>query len=69
MGDGMTQAEKILSYMREHGSITARDAMLDLDIYRLAARVHDLRQDGYNVRSQEQRTVRGKHYAVYWLEE
>lgn len=46
----MTQNERVLAYMRENGSITQRDAVW-LGIYRLSARVYDLRRDGYKVAS------------------
>ena len=43
------QRERILDYIREHGSITTMDAFMDLGIARLASRIHDLRSDGYNI--------------------
>lgn len=46
----MTQSERVLAYMRENGSITQRDAVW-IGIYRLSARVYDLRRDGYKVAS------------------
>lgn len=44
-----TQAERILTYIDEHGSITPMDAFKDLGITRLAARIHDLRRDGFSI--------------------
>lgn len=44
-----TQNEKILNYIDEHGSITPIDAFKDLGITRLAARIHDLRMDGFSI--------------------
>lgn len=44
-----TQNEKILDYIDEHGSITPVDAFRDLGITRLAARIHDLRMDGFSI--------------------
>jgi hypothetical protein len=44
-----TQAERILTYIDEHGSITPLDAFRDLGITRLAARIHDLRRDGFSI--------------------
>ena len=38
-----TQAERILMYMQEHGSITQRDA-IKLGCYRLSARIYDLKK-------------------------
>lgn len=51
-----TQAERVLDYIREFGSITQLDALRDLGVMRLASRVSDLRKQGYD--------IRGKHIAV-----
>ena len=40
-----TNNERIIEYMREHGSITAKDAVYDLGILRLAARIHEIKKD------------------------
>tara|TARA_R100001224_G_scaffold113356_1_gene98510 strand:- start:914 stop:1192 length:279 start_codon:yes stop_codon:yes gene_type:complete len=44
MNTGTKQTARILQYMETHGSITALQAMRDLGIYRLAARIHDLKK-------------------------
>lgn len=46
----MTQCELVLDYMKEHGSITQRDALC-LGIYRLASRIADLKKAGFPVES------------------
>ena len=46
----MTQCEKILNYIEEHGSIDARQAY-KLGIMRLASRISDLRVAGYKIKS------------------
>lgn len=46
----MTQCEKILRYMELHGSITARQALNECGCMRLAARIHDLREQGHDIR-------------------
>ena len=38
----MTQCERILKYMDDFGSITAAEAMVDLGVMRLAARIFDI---------------------------
>ena len=43
----MTQAEKVLDYIREFGSITQLEALRDLGVMRLASRISDLKKDGY----------------------
>ena len=44
----MTQCERILNYIREHGEITQRDA-IKLGCYRLSARIADLRAAGEQI--------------------
>ena len=45
------QADRVLSYMRNYGSITALQAMRDLGVYRLASRIHELREYGFGITS------------------
>ena len=46
-----TQCEKILAYISDFGSITTRDAFLDLAVCRLASRINDLKRMGYKIES------------------
>lgn len=46
----MTQNEMILAYMREHGSITPKEALNHCGCMRLSARIHDLRAMGHDIR-------------------
>ena len=69
----MTQCERILKYMRDFGSINPMQAMKDLGVMRLAARVEDLKKAGYKI---IRRTVKGRNrygnpvsFAEYRLEE
>ena len=69
----MTQCEMILRYMQDFGSINPKQAMEDLGVMRLAARVADLKKAGYKI---TRRTVTGRNrygapviYAEYRLEE
>lgn len=43
------QANRIIEYMRSHGSITTKEAMTELGVLRLASRIHELRSSGYNI--------------------
>lgn len=54
-----SQAQRVLSYIREFGSITAIEAVRDLGVMRLAARVSDLKKAGYDIIS-EQQAVRNR---------
>lgn len=44
-----TQQAKILEYCKTHGSITARDAYVELDINSPRKRISELRHSGFNV--------------------
>lgn len=45
----MSQTEKVLTYMRDYGSITPLDALEQFGCMRLAARIADIRANGVNV--------------------
>lgn len=57
-----TQAEEILDYIAEFGSITALDAMRDIGCMRLASRISDLKKLGYPIESKTEAVLnrRGK---------
>lgn len=46
-----TQNDTILEHLKQHGEITALTAFSRYQITRLAARIHELRQDGYSIES------------------
>ena len=46
-----TQAERVLDYMFEFGSITQLEALRDLGVMRLASRISDLKKLGYPIGS------------------
>ena len=48
----MKQAERILKYINDFGSITSLQAMQDLGVMRLASRITDLKQAGYEIDSE-----------------
>ena len=67
----ITQCDRLLRHLRDHGSITAVEAFSEYGILRLAARLNDLKERGCNITSE---TVHGKnrykepvHYSVYRL--
>ena len=45
----ITQCQRIIDYMRRFGSISTLEAFNDLGAARLASRIHDLKQQGYNI--------------------
>lgn len=46
-----SQNNRVLDYMRKHGSITTLDAFNKLGVTRLSARISDLRADGHIIAS------------------
>ena len=47
----VNQAKRVLRYIEEFGSITSLQAMTDLGVMRLASRITDLKQSGYDIQS------------------
>ncbi len=45
----MSQATDIIEYIRDHGSITTKQAMEDLGCYRLSGRIYDIKSFGIPV--------------------
>lgn len=68
-----SQCKMILFYLKEKGSITAKEARQLCQCERLAARINDLRRKGIPI-STDTKTYVNKHgypvrYAVYRLED
>jgi hypothetical protein len=55
-----TQAERVLSYIEEFGSITQMEALADLGVMRLASRISDLKKMGYPIKG-ETITVKNRY--------
>ena len=62
-----TQNSQVLSHLQERGSITPLEALIVYRIFRLAARVYDLRVKGWNIETRIKRDRTGKTYAQYRL--
>ena len=66
-----TQCQKILNFIKEHGSINPSEAYNRLHIYRLGARIKDLRDAGHKIRTDIARETNADgetvRYAVYSL--
>lgn len=67
-----TQCSLILDYIKEHGSITNGEAFLELGVGRLSARIGELRECGFPIKTV---TVKGRNrrnqpiaYAKYVIE-
>ena len=55
-----TQAERVLSYMRDFGGITQLEALKDIGCMRLASRISDLKKQGYPIKG-ETITVKNRY--------
>lgn len=47
-----TQAQRVLEYIKEFGSITQFEALRDLGVMRLASRISDLKGMGFAIESE-----------------
>lgn len=65
----LTQEDKVLAYMQQHGSITSWDAFVNLKITRLSGRIYDLREQGYDIDMNYEKNAEGARYGVYTLKE
>lgn len=52
MSKKTTQAQRVLDYMMQFGSITQYEALKDLGCMRLASRISDLKKEGYPIKSE-----------------
>lgn len=59
----MTQKQRILAYMRDHGSITPMDAFQELGITKLATRISEMRDTGQRI-SRSMETARNRYGEV-----
>lgn len=64
-----TQRDKILSYLRQNGTLTVREAITELNIMSAPKRIEELRKEGYPITLDWVRTENGSRYGVYRLEE
>lgn len=61
------QTERVLEWLEKRGPITVREAMTELDINSLPARIMDLRREGYPISRTWKVTKNGTKYGVYEL--
>lgn len=64
-----SQEEIILTHLKTHSDgITQKEAGIRYDIWRLQARIHDLRKKGYTISTEMKPNKNGGVHAVYRLE-
>jgi hypothetical protein len=51
MSEKETDIKLLIEYLEENGSITPLEALSELGIYRLSGRIYDLRQMGYQIKT------------------
>lgn len=63
-----TQHAKVLRYLKRHKSITPREALMDLNVYRLSAAIFKLRNAGHDIETEfKSNPDTGAKYASYKL--
>ncbi len=63
----MNQKTRILEHLKIKGRITPVEALLVHQVFRLAARINELRVEGHDIRTEMKKDVRGVKYAQYTL--
>lgn len=63
----VSQTEQILKHLKSGRSISAAVAVHDYGIFRLAARIDDLKRKGHKISTEMRTSPGGKRFAVYSL--
>lgn len=63
----VSQKQQILNHLQSGNSITALEALQKFGCFRLAARIRDLRNEGYTIQAKTTITGNRKNIAVYNL--
>lgn len=64
-----TQRDRVLDWLRAHGELTTREAVLELNIMSLPKRIEELRKSGIMIRMDYRTSSTGARYGVYTLAE
>lgn len=62
------QARRVLKHLEKHRTITPLEAIGVYSIFRLASCIHEIRREGFNVKTKLRRDDSKKTYAQYELE-
>ena len=62
-----SQEQEVLTWLRKHRSIDPLTAWKRLGVYRLGARIYDLRKRGHDITTTLRKTKGGSRVAVYRL--
>ena len=61
----MTQTQTVLTHLQRRGSISPMEALTSYGIYRLAAEIYRLREEGYGIFTHNKKDEAGHKYARY----
>ena len=64
--DKKSQKQKVMSYIRKHGSITSVEAFKALGVTRLSAIIYYLKEDGFKIDSVTEIGKNGTHWSKYF---
>lgn len=62
-----TQRDRVLTWLKTHGTLTVREAVTELNIMSVPKRIEELRRAGYSIRMDWVQTESGTRYGVYRL--
>ena len=64
----MTKKARLLNYLKTHKrGITGHDALLKLGLYRLSGEIHQLRNEGHDIKTEMMENTKGERFARYYL--
>lgn len=64
-----TQRDRVLTWLKAHGTLTVREAVAELNIMSAPKRIEELRKMGYQIRMDWVKAESGARYGVYTLTE
>lgn len=64
-----TQRDRVLEYLKAHGTLSVREAVTELNIMSAPKRIEELRKMGYPISTDWKVTDTGSRYGVYTLQE
>ena len=64
----VSQKNLVLSWLKNQGELTTREAVVSLGILCLPKRISELRRDGWDISTEYRTSPSGKKYGVYRLE-
>lgn len=69
MSSKTTQRQRVLERLKERGSLTTREAVIEMGIMSLPKRIEELRKAGYQIATMWVDADPGVRYGIYVLEE